>query len=165
MSPLRTLIVLVVFVALGVIEIWSGFSRISALRESRRAELVETTRREHADVATRLASLVERARRQVDYLASLAAVAELLAVPPPDADAPDELVGFLAAFEDVDSLQLLEASGAVLIELSRGADGNVRVGGSDASDAPVLAADIVRGGERVEVQLTVNALERAAAHP
>ena len=29
MSPLRTLIVLVVFVALGVIEIWSGFGRRS----------------------------------------------------------------------------------------------------------------------------------------
>ncbi|MCB9897328.1 MAG: hypothetical protein H6825_04935 [Planctomycetes bacterium] len=159
MSPLRTLFVLVVFVALGVIEIWSGFSRISALRDGRRAELVQVTLREHADLAHRLSERIESARRQARYVASLPETSALLSAGGASgAGRAAAFDDFLAAFDDVDALELVDAGGAARLRRARGGDGAVREGAPSQSEAPWIAADVRVDGAlagRVRVRLTL----------
>ena len=157
MSLLRVLAVLVVFAGLAALEIHNGFSRISSLRDNRRRELVETVRHGHLDLARRIQTLLELGRRQVDYVARLQPTQALVAGDEDGRSAEPALREFLAAFADLDSLDVFDADGRELLCLSRRdgsvtrdlpPDGGVGAGppaGDGANDPPTSGVGLPTG--------------------
>ncbi len=115
MSPLRNVVVFVVFLALAGIELSNGFARISSLREGRRQELLDITARGHADVVRGLEQQIEAGRRQLSWLAH----SPQLGGPSGPAAATEALTAFFDVFVDLSELALDAADGTQLVRLER----------------------------------------------
>lgn len=135
MSPLRMLIVIAVFVVLVALELIGGFWRLAALSERREGEIIEAVRREHVDGVGRLQAFVDRARRELDYVAGLTETHERLEGLVGSHDRG--LAAFVGAFPELDRLTLLDAAGRPVAEYGS------HTPADDAPARPWLQADVV----------------------
>ncbi len=132
MSKLRIIGVLLVVVGLASIELVTGFSRLSGLRDGRTHDLQQVVTRGHDQLGERLRVRLDAVRQQAAYLALSSDIVDRLAAPgepsgdavaPASLPAPAALTAFLSAFPDVRRVALLDASRTEISSAARAPDG------------------------------------------
>ncbi len=157
MSRLRILAVVLVFAGLASVELFTGFLRLSALRESRSNEWTAAITRGHEDLARRLQAVLDNCEQQTTYLAGLPDVAGLLAAeappPPPLPERAEATLGaFLEVFTDVEEIRLMSPDGEIVMQLERARPAESR-GTSPSAESEADLARVLREGvviQRIE---------------
>jgi signal transduction histidine kinase len=119
---LRQVALTAFFAGLAALEIAHGVSRLGAVRDRRRAELLATAREAHRDLSGEMRASLGIERRHAAYLAK-APFTRRLVDAPNDATRREEfdrqLLAYLVAFDRFDSASLYSADGRELAQCRR----------------------------------------------